>query len=207
MLLIYKLLNFINIKWYRLKAIAWYYFLFKKIGKYCLILKPTIITPESISLGNKVFIGWKARIEGVRKYNLKEFSPRIILNDGVSIQQNIHLTCAELIEIGKNTAIAANVTITDIHHPYDDINIPIEQQDIKTKPVFIGENCKIYNNSVIMQGTFLGRHCTVGANSVVSGKFDDYCVIAGSPAVVLKRYSFEKQAWLKTDPKGNFIEL
>ena len=197
----------ISKKWHRLKAVAWYRFLFKKMGKHCLILNPTVITPDSIALGNNVFIGWRARIEGVKKYQSKEFKPQIILNDGVSIQQNLHLTCAELVEIGKNTAIAANVTITDIHHPYIDINIPIEFQEIETLPVSIGENCKIYNNSVIMQGTQLGKHCTVGANSVVSGKFDDYCVIAGSPARVLKRYSFEKQSWLKTDSKGNFIKL
>jgi acetyltransferase-like isoleucine patch superfamily enzyme len=37
-----------------------------------------------------------------------------VLFDNVSIQQNIHLTCAAYIHIGKNTTIAANVTITDI---------------------------------------------------------------------------------------------
>lgn len=204
---IYNLILFITRKWNRLKTVAWYSFLFKKMGKYCMIIDPLVITPDCVVVGKNVFIGWRARIEGVKKYQSKEFRPQIVLNDGVSIQQNLHLTCAKLIEIGKNTAIAANVTITDIHHPYKDINIPIEFQDIEILPVSIGENCKIYNNAVIMQGTRLGRHCTVGANSVVSGKFDDYCVIAGSPARVLKRYSFEKQMWLKTDAKGNFIEL
>ena len=56
-----------------------------------------------------------------------------------------------------------------------------------------------------MQGTTIGKHCTVGANSVVSGTFGDYCVIVGAPAKIIKRYSFEKQDWLKTDAKGEFI--
>ncbi len=202
---LYTLKGIICYKWYRLKAIFWYNLFFKKIGKYCIIINPLQITPESMIIGDKVSIGNNARIEGIKQYQSEKFNPQIILNDGVSIQQNIHLTCAELVEIGKNTAIAANVSITDIHHPYDDINIPIEQQNIKTKPVFIGENCKIYNNSVIMQGTRVGKHCTIGANSVVSGHFEDYCVIVGSPAKIIKRYSFEKQAWLKTDAKGEFI--
>ncbi|WP_172821025.1 acyltransferase [Chryseobacterium sp. T16E-39] len=166
-----------------------------------------MITPESIILGDNVFIGWRARIEGVKQYQSKKFTPKVTLNSGVSIQQNLHLTCAESIEIGRNTAIAANVSITDIHHPYDDINIPIEHQNIKTNPVFIGDDCKIYNNSVILPGTKIGKHCTIGANSVVSGQFADYCVIVGSPAKIIKRYSFEKQAWLKTDAKGNFTEI
>ncbi|UQB68756.1 acyltransferase [Epilithonimonas zeae] len=205
MSVIYNFYKVIIFKWHRLKTIVWYGLFFQRIGKHCVIFNPTLITPDSIVIGNKVFIGWRARIEGVQQYQAKKFNPRIVINDGVSIQQNVHLTCADSVEIGKNTAIAANVTITDIHHPYDDINMPIEHQEIKTKPVIIGENCKIYNNSVITQGTTIGKNCTVGANSIVSGSFDDYCVIAGAPAKIIKRYSFEKQAWLKTDAKGEFI--
>ncbi len=203
---IYTLIKTISFKWYRFKTIFWYKFFFQKIGKHCIILKPIFITPESIEIGDNVYIGWQARIEGVKQYQTKQFTPKIIFNNGVTIQQNLHLTCAEFIEIGKNTAIAANVSITDIHHPYDDIHVPIEQQNITTKPVYIGENCKIYNNVIIMQGTKIGKHCTIGANSIVSGHFEDYCVIVGAPAKIIKRYSFEKQAWLKTDAKGNFIE-
>ncbi|WP_441557811.1 DapH/DapD/GlmU-related protein [Chryseobacterium sp. 2TAF14] len=148
-------------------------------------------------MGDRVSIGNNARIEGIKHYEAEKFDPKIILNDGVTIQQNIHLTCAESIEIGKNTAIAANVTITDIHHPYDDIHLPIEQQNITTKPVYIGEGCKIYNNVVIMQGTKIGKHCTIGANSIVSGYFDDYCVIVGAPAKIVKKYNSDTKIWEK----------
>ncbi|WP_295213234.1 acyltransferase [uncultured Chryseobacterium sp.] len=207
MVSLYIIKQRILFKWFRFKTVFWYKRFFNRIGNHCIIVKPTLITPESITMGNHVSIGWRARIEGVKQYQSKFFSPKIIFNDGVTVQQNIHLTCAEYIEIGKNTAIAAHVSITDIHHPYEDINIPIEQQEITTKPVLIGEDCKIYNNAVIMQGTKIGKHCTVGANSVVSGEFGDFCVIVGTPAKIIKRYSFEKQAWLKTDDKGNFIEI
>lgn len=204
---VFTFVRIAGLKWHRFKTIFFYSFFFQKIGKHCVLINPFLITPESIVLADNVFIGWRARIEGVKQYQSKKFTPKIILNDGVSIQQNLHLTCAESIEIGKNTAIAANVSITDIHHPYEDISLPIEHQDIKTDPVFIGDDCKIYNNSVILPGTRVGRHCTIGANSVVAGKFEDYCVIVGSPARVIKRYSFEEKAWLRTDAKGNFIEI
>ncbi|SQA78050.1 putative lipopolysaccharide biosynthesis O-acetyl transferase WbbJ [Capnocytophaga ochracea] len=98
------------------------------------------------------------------------------------------------------------MTITDIYHPYEDIFIPIEQQDIEVSEIFIGENSKIYNNVVILPGTKLGKHTTVGANSVVSGIFLDYCVIVGAPAKIVKRYCFEEQKWKKTDNNGNFID-
>ena len=104
----------------------------------------------------------------------------------MTIQQNIHLTCANLVEIGENTALAANVNITDIHHPYVDINTPIERQDIEVKSVKIGKDCKIYNNVAILLGTIIG--VTVGANSVVKGVFPDYCVIVGMLAYIIKRH-------------------
>ncbi len=176
-------------------------FFFHKLGTNCMILKPLLITYPYITLGSNVFIRENARIEGIVKYNNIQYAPEIIINDHVSIQQNLHITCANSIFIGANTAIGANVSITDIHHPYTDIHIPIEKQDLEVSSVFIGEDCKIYNNAVILKGTKIGKHCTIGANSVVRGEFPEFSVIAGSPARVLKYYDFSKNEWIKTYEK------
>ena len=163
------------------------------------------ITPKYVSLGKKCYIGYNARIEGIDRYNNIIYTPQIVIGDGVSIQQNIHLTCASSIIIGKNTAIAANVTITDIDHPYIDIDIPIERQDLIVKNVSIGEDCKIYNGAVILQGVKIGRHCVVGANSVVIKDIPDFCVVVGAPAKIVRRYDFGCSTWRKTRPDGSFI--
>lgn len=147
-----------------------------------------------------------ARIEGVARYNNVCFNPDIIIEDGVTIEQNLHLTCANKVVIGKNTAIAANVTITDIHHPYTDISKPIERQDIEVKEVIIGEECKIYNGAVILPGVHIGKHVSIGANSVVNKDIPDFCVVAGAPARIIKRYNPKSQRWEKTDKQGNFLE-
>lgn len=160
-----------------------------------------MITPRYISIDKNVYIEKNCRIEGVSSYNGIKFHPAIILEENVSIQQNLHLTCAEQIVIGKNSAIAANVSITDIHHPYDDVNTPIERQNIITKPVVIGEDCKIYNNCVILPGVYIGKHCTIGANSVVTHDIPDYSVAVGSPARVIKQYNFKTQQWEKVEDK------
>jgi acetyltransferase-like isoleucine patch superfamily enzyme len=166
-----------------------YRFYFKKYGKGSRIESAYFITPQFIELGNNVFICERARVEGVSNYEGFKFNPLIILQDNVTIQQNIHLTCANSIIIKKHTAIAANVTITDIIHPYEDILIPIEKQPIIFKKVEIGEECKIYNNAVILPGVILGKHCVVGANSVVKeGVYPDYSILAGSPAKIVRQY-------------------
>lgn len=180
----------------------------RQYAKYCItdnVKRPIHITPKYIELGERVSIWYHARIEGIRKYNNTIYTPRIIIHDGVSVQQNLHLTCACQIEIGDNTAIAANVTITDIHHPYTDVTIPIEKQDLEVASVKIGRDCKIYNNVVILPGTVIGNHVTVGANSVVKGTYLDNCVVAGIPAVIVKRYDSAMGEWRKTDKRGIFI--
>ena len=170
---------------------------FKKYFYSDVIKKPIILTPQFVELGENVYVGYHARIEGVCKYNDLCFEPSIVVGDGVSIQQNLHLTCANKVIIGNNTAVAANVTITDIHHPYDDIDTPIEQQNIEVKEVVIGEDCKIYNNAVILPGVHIGKHVTIGANSVVTHDIPDYCVAVGIPARIIKKYDFNKQEWIK----------
>lgn len=187
----------------------WYLFNlfnFKRLGKKSFVKNPLIITPSCISIGNNVFIQPNSRIEGISSYGEVLFFPEIIIDDFCTIEQNLHLTCGSKIYIGKNTAIAANVTITDINHPYQNIHIAIEKQLITTKEVYIGDDSKLYNNVVILPGTTIGKHCVVGANSVVSGKFADFTVIVGAPARIVRRYCFEKQEWLKTDKEGNFIK-
>jgi acetyltransferase-like isoleucine patch superfamily enzyme len=167
-------------------------------GKQSYIYRPIRLTPEFISIEDHVQVNDFARIEGLGRYNQSRFKPAIIFHSYVTVQQNLHLTCAGKIEIGKHTAIAANVSITDINHPYTDISKAPEYQDIEVDEVFIGENCKIYNNAVILPGVKLGNHTVVAANSVVmKGNYHDYVVLGGTPAKVLKRYDFEKQQWTK----------
>ena len=156
-----------------------------------------IITPEFISFEKKVYIGPHARIEGISEWNDRRFTPNIRFCEGASVQQNLHLTCANSVVVGKNTAIAANVTITDIHHPYIDISIPIEQQMIEVKEVEIGDGCKIYSNVVILPGVHIGKHVTVGANSVVTKDIPSYSVAVGNPARIIKSYDFKTNKWVK----------
>lgn len=188
---------------------AWRYVIYKpRFAKYAWsdrVNGAGAITCRCVSLGENVYIGPRCRIQGIERYNHARFSPSIVLADNVSVQQDFYLTCASRVEIGTNTAIAAFVTITDIDHPYVDVDQPIEKQDLVVSGVAIGPDCKIYNGAVITKGTRIGRHCVVGANSVVSGHYPDFCVIAGSPAKIIKRYNRQAGVWQKTDPEGKFI--
>ncbi|MEO7212698.1 acyltransferase [Mucilaginibacter sp.] len=168
----------------------------KSCGKKNIVLNPLLITYQYLATGDKVFIRDGARIEGVPAHLNQQYNPLITIGNNVSIEQNLHLTCANKIIIGSNTAIAANVTISDINHPYTDITLAPDRQPLEVSSVTIGNDCKIYNNVVILPGTVLGLHTVVAANSVVLGKtYPDYCVLAGTPARIIKQYSFDNGVW------------
>ena len=171
---------------------------FKRFGAMSFIKAPIFLAhTRHISIGRNVKIWHHARLEAVTLYNSKEFSPVIIIEDNVGIQQNFHCTCASRVRIGKETAITQNVGIFDINHGYTEPDVSVILQDIDAKPVDIGENCFIGMNSVILPGTVLGRQTVVAAGSVVSGVFPDRCVIAGSPARIIKRYNPATGVWEK----------
>jgi len=164
--------------------------------------KPLIITNfKRIFIGNKVRVFPGARIE------VSDKSASIVFEDNISVGQNLHIIsgCNQVLTIGKNTTLSANVFVTNIDHQYQDLDKHILYQPLLALKTKIGENCFIGYGAAIQAGTILGRQCVVGANSVVRGTFPDYCVIVGAPAKIVKRYNPDSQLWEKTNNKGKFL--
>jgi len=183
--------------YYRAKAQTLYKILFKSFAKRSVIKNPLFLTPEFITIGENVFIWDDARIEGVSRYANESFSPHIIIEDGVSIQQRCHITAADTLIIGKNSVLLFDVMITNIDHNYEDVTLPVGKQPLRVQKTEIGENCFIGSGAKIQAGTILGKHCIVGTNTVVRGVFPDYCVIVGVPAKIIKKYNFKIKKWEK----------
>jgi acetyltransferase-like isoleucine patch superfamily enzyme len=123
---------------------------------------------------------------------------RILIEEDVSIGQNFHITSAkELLRIGTRTTISGNVFITNIDHDYRAIDRHILEQEYIIKTTSIGENCFIGYGASIQAGTILGKQCVVGTNAVVRGIFPDYCVLAGVPARIIKKYNLASCRWEK----------
>jgi acetyltransferase-like isoleucine patch superfamily enzyme len=160
--------------------------------------------PNNIFLGKNISIG---RMSWLEANPLTGRSTcKIIVGDGTYIGNVAHIYCTSKIEIGKNVLLADRVYISDNLHEYVDIQTPVIMQPIKQlKEVKIGDGAWLGENVCIL-GSDVGKQSVIGANSVVTKSIPDFCVAVGAPAKIIKRYSFEKQAWLKTDGDGNIIE-
>lgn len=122
----------------------------------------------------------------------------IKIGEWVKIGFNSVVNCVDRIEIGKDTAIADNVTIVD--HNYHPTN-PTDRRymrrtphgSIERSPLFanhapirIGENVWIGSNVRICKGVSIGDNSVIGANSVVTKDIPSNCIAVGLPAKVVK---------------------
>jgi acetyltransferase-like isoleucine patch superfamily enzyme len=98
--------------------------------------------------------------------------------------------------IGNDVRLAQNVVVSGLNHGYEDVNIPISKQKVKTKQVKIEDESWIGANSVILPGITVGFHAVVAAGSVVTKDVPPFSVVAGNPAKIKKQYNSATKQWI-----------
>jgi len=133
-------------------------------------------------------------------------SGEVIIGDRVFIGDS-KIICRSKVEFGDNIFVAWGVYFYD--HNSHSIDFNLRQQDItqqlkdyrngdyfiKNKnwdvvdsaPIKVCDNVWIGMNAIILKGVTLGEGAIVGAGSVVTKSVDPWTVIAGNPAVVVKK--------------------
>ncbi|WNY47696.1 acyltransferase [Streptococcus sp. 29896] len=146
-----------------------------------------------INIGNNVLSRNGLKLHAWKEYKGKIISenPNLTIEDRVSFGDNCYVTCSNSIKIGQGTLIGDNVFITDNNHGKSDkfdITLPPAERDIYSKgSVEIGENVWIGRNVSIMPDVKIGDGVVIGANSVVTKNIPPYCIIAGSPAKIIRK--------------------
>ncbi|MGF6755972.1 acyltransferase [Paraburkholderia sp. GAS334] len=189
--------NLLQLAWYRIKARVWYAHEFASVGEKTAIYRPMLLSNvRHASIGSRVLIRQGARIELI--VTDPDRLPSLTIGNDVNIEQNVHIVCGSSIEIHDNVTIIGNCAIVDVEHPYEDVYDPVRiGRRIRTKGnrVVIGAGSFIGFGSMILPNVVIGRHSVVGSHSVVTRDVPDHCVVAGNPARVIKRYSWQTQTW------------
>lgn len=150
--------------------------------------------PGTVSLGNNIiFVSDSVRSTAATVYGpsrLLTFAPtaRIEIADGVGMNAISITARSRTIHIGENTMFAPNCTVVDsdfhiLWPPEGRICNPGMEQDAD---VYIGRNCWIGMQSIILKGVTIGDGLVVGAGSVVTRDIPPNVLAAGVPARVLR---------------------
>jgi lipopolysaccharide O-acetyltransferase len=99
--------------------------------------------------------------------------------------------------IGNSVLIASNVLISSENHGMNpESDIPYMDQDLIARDVVIKDGAWIGQNVCILPGVTIGEKSIIGAGSIVTKSIPDYCIAAGNPAKVIKKYDFSSHKWV-----------
>lgn len=102
----------------------------------------------------------------------------INIEEGVFINNNSSIICRKNVTIGANTIIGENVKIYDHNHRFNLRDKNIKDQGFKEESVFIGENCWVGSNVIILKGVKIGNNCVIGAGIVVRESIPDNTILS-----------------------------
>ena len=138
-----------------------------------------VFHPERISLGEGVYIGHDAILNGYH-------AGQLTIGAGSWIGPQTFLHGAGGLEIGRDVGVGPGTRIiTSIHvAPVD--GAPILYGDLSFAQVLIGDGSDLGMNAVVLPGVTIGRGVQVGAGAVVSCDLPDFSVAVGVPARVIR---------------------
>ena len=130
------------------------------------------------------------------KYNSR-IEPGAVIRDLVEIGNNCVIMMGAVLNIGavigEKTMIDMNVVVggravvgSNCHIGAGAVLAGVIEPP-SADPVIIGDNVLVGANAVILEGVKVGKGSVVAAGSVVVSDVDEYTVVAGVPAKVLKK--------------------
>ena len=111
----------------------------------------------------------------------------LFIGDRCVLGARTTITAHERIDIGDAVFFGQGVFVTDASHGYQDPGLPIGKQLGAHQPVSIGAGTWVGHGAVVLPGARIGRNVVVAAGAVVRGVVEDFAVVAGSPARVVRR--------------------
>ena len=134
--------------------------------------------PETLEIGNAVFIGEQAFIQG-------RTGGRCVIGDHTWIGPQSYLDARDLV-IEEYVGWGPGARALGSQHTGQPHDIPIIKTDLEIKRTVIGAWADIGVNAVILPGVTIGKGAIVGAGAVVTRDVEPFSIAAGVPAKFLR---------------------
>ena len=129
---------------------------------------------------------------------------KLVIGTNCKMGDYVHIVANDEVIIGDDCLMASKVFISDTNHgEYNGISlesspdIPPDERPLHMKKVYIGNKVWIGENVCILPGVTIGNGCIVSANSVVTKDIPNNTIVAGIPAVVIKKWDSKNSKWIR----------
>lgn len=154
---------------------------------------------DYIHIVGPIFLGEGCKLLCWDEYTSGKNKQKLVPN--LSIEENFHATrnfvcqCAGEITIGKNVLVGSDVFIIDFNHGKSPLSESYLDNDLEVKYANIQDGVWIGNSVIILPGVTIGKKAIIAAGSVVTHNIPSYCIAAGNPAKIIKKYNFSTNTW------------
>lgn len=153
----------------------------------------SIVNPPGISIGDWVSIGAGAVIEAL----VPDDGVTVTFGDGAYVGHQLRLTAVGEVVIGEEAMLSDRCYVSDTNHIYEDVTQPIKRQGLRPgRRVEIGPGAWLGVGATVCGPVRVGQNSVVGAGCVVTTDVPDFCVVAGNPARIVRRWDGEEWRWL-----------
>ena len=117
--------------------------------------------------------------------NFHVSSGKLILHDGVFVNNSCSFNCMERIEIGAGTMMGEGVRFYDHDHIYTAEKI--EKWQWTTAPIRVGRDCWIGSNVTILKGVTIGDNTIIGAGCLIRNDVPANSVVYQDRNLIIKK--------------------
>ena len=156
--------------------------------------------PDSIEVGRNVTFGIGATLTLIHGGSIKlgsnckihkgaiigSYGGNISLGNNCTVNPYSILYGHGNLTIGDNVRIAAHTVIIPANHKFERTDIPICKQGISANGIVIDDDVWIGANVTILDGVKIGSGSVISAGSVVNKDVEEYSIVGGVPAKILK---------------------
>jgi acetyltransferase-like isoleucine patch superfamily enzyme len=141
----------------------------------------------------RILLGRRVRLSGkplISFSTVRHAAPELLIGDGTFVGHLCGFTVGRSVRVGARCLLASGVQIYDMDgHPIDArrrrAGEPTPAEGIR--PVVLGDDVWVGAGAVILKGVTVGDRAMVAARAVVTRDVPADTVVAGNPALIVKR--------------------
>ena len=152
-------------------------FLSRWKGRFARKIRHRLLRKKFKYFGKAAYFSWECKFLHIHN---------ISLGDRAGISNSTIIDGRGGLEIGDDTIIGFQNIILTSTHEFERVDITIVQQGLYKKPVKIGKDVWTGCRVIILPGVIIGDHAIIGAGSVVTKDVQDWAIVGGVPARIIR---------------------